>query len=228
MHTGAGEWIWRPLRAPRVVTMTTFSDTNIRGFGLVQRDRNFEHYQDIDLSYETRPTYFVEPHGEWGEGRIELLELATKDETADNIVAYWTPKNPPEAGKAFTYSYRIRSLLEASDLSPNGRVKNTWKTAARALGSSEAINIGERRFIIDFTGGDLDFYRRDPNMIEISATASQGKITRTILESNPHIGGIRAMIDVQVEPGQTTDIRAFLHTGPRALTETWIMPWTAE
>ncbi len=65
-------------------------------------------------------------------------------------------------------------------------------------------------------------------MIEISATTSQGKITRTILESNPHIEGIRAMIDVQVDPGQTTDIRAFLHAGSRALTETWIMPWAAE
>jgi glucans biosynthesis protein len=36
------------------------------------------------------------------------------------------------------------------------------------------------------------------------------------------------LIDVEVAPGQATDIRAFLHTGPRALTETWIMPWTAE
>jgi len=228
MHTGAGEWIWRPLRAPRIVTMTTFSDTNIKGFGLVQRDRNFDHYQDIELSYETRPTYFVEPHGDWGEGRIELLELATKDETADNIVAYWTPKVPPEPGKAFSYSYRIRSVLEASDLSPNGRVRNTWKTSPKALGSAETIGVGSRRFIVDFAGGDLGFYQHDPNMVEISATTSQGKILRTILEPNPRIDGFRAMIDVQVDPGQTTDVRAFLRVGSRALTETWIMPWTAE
>ena len=228
MHTGAGEWIWRPLRAPRIVTMTSFSDNNIRGFGLVQRDRNFEHYQDIDLSYETRPTYFVEPHGDWGEGRIELLELATKDETADNIVAYWTPQNPPEPGKPFSYSYRIRSLLDAPDLSPNGRVVATWKTNPKALGSPETVNVGERRFIIDFAGGDLGFYQNDPNLVEISATTSRGKILRTILEPNPHIDGFRALIDVQVDPGQTTDIRAFLRAGQRALTETWIMPWIAE
>ena len=228
MHTGGGEWIWRPLRAPRVVTMTTFADTSIKGFGLVQRDRDFNHYQDIELSYETRPTYFVEPHGDWGEGRIELLELATKDETADNIVTYWTPKAPPEPLKAFTYSYRIRSVLDAHDLSPNGRVKNTWRTSPKALGSNEKVDLGQRRFIIDFDGGDLAYFQQDPSLVEVSASTSQGKILRTILQPNPHINGFRAMIDVEVEPGQATDIRAFLRTGPHALTETWIMPWIAE
>jgi len=228
MHTGAGEWIWRPLRAPRVVTMTSFADTNIKGFGLVQRDRNFDHYQDIDLTYETRPTYFVEPHGDWGEGRIELLELATKDETADNIVTYWTPKAAPEPLVAFTYGYRIRSVLEARDLSPNGRVKNTWKSSPKALGSNEKVDLGQRRFIIDFDGGDLAYFQHDPSLVEVSASTSHGKILRTILQPNPHINGFRALVDVEVAPGQSTDIRAFLHTGPRALTETWIMPWTAE
>jgi glucans biosynthesis protein len=228
MHTGAGEWIWRPLRAPRVVTMTSFTAANIRGFGLVQRDRIFDHYQDIELSYETRPTYFVEPHGDWGDGRIELLELATKDETADNIVTYWTPKAPPEALKPFAYSYRIRSVLDAPDLSPNGRVKNTWKTAAKALGSAETVSVSSRRFIVDFEGGDLPYYQQDPNLVEVSASTSVGKILRTILQPNPHIDGFRAMIDVEVEPGQATDVRAFLHAGPHALTETWLMPWIAE
>ncbi len=228
MHTETGEWIWRPLRAPRVVTMSTFPEDHIKGFGLVQRDRNFDHYQDLDLNYETRPTYFVEPHGDWGEGRIELLELATKDETADNIVAYWTPKVPPEMGKPFNFSYRIRSVLEAPDLSPSGRVINTWHTSPKALGSAETVNVGERRFIVDFAGGDLGFYQHDPNLVEVSAATSQGKIMRTILEPNPHIDGFRAMIDVKVDPGQTTDVRAFLHTKARALTETWVAPWTAE
>ena len=177
MHTGAGEWDWRPLRAPRVVDHVDIRRAEHQGFGLVQRDRNFDHYQDLELDYETRPTYFVEPHGDWGEGRVELLELATKDETADNIVSYWTPKTPPEAGKAFTFSYRIRSLLEAPDLSPNGRVRNTWKTNPKALGSNEAVDVGSRRFIIDFSGGDLGFYQPNPSMVEISATTSQGKIT---------------------------------------------------
>ncbi|HUO53262.1 MAG TPA: glucan biosynthesis protein G [Rhodoblastus sp.] len=228
MHSGTGEWIWRPLRAPRVKVMTTFADNNIRGFGLVQRDRNFDHYQDIELMYETRPTYFVEPHGEWGEGRVELLELATKDETADNIVTYWTPNTPPPASKAFVYSYRIRSVLDAADLSPNGRVVNTWNASPKALGSNEAVDVGARRFIVDFAGGDLPYYALDPNMVEVAASATVGKVTRTILMPNPHINGFRALIDIEMPPGQSTDVRAYLHAGPKVLTETWLMPWIAE
>ncbi|MCW2272729.1 glucan biosynthesis protein G [Rhodoblastus acidophilus] len=228
MHTGVGEWIWRPLRAPRIGGMSTFEDKSIKGFGLVQRDRNFDRYQDIELSYETRPTYFVEPHGDWGEGRIELLELATKDETADNIVAYWTPQNRPEAGKPFYYSYRIRSLFEAPDLSPNGRLVNLWKTVPKALGSSEQVGVGSRRFILDFAGGDLGYYLTDPSQVEVSATASRAKVLRTFIAPNPHVQGFRAMIDVQTDPGVSAEIRAFLRAGPRALTETALIPWIAE
>ncbi len=103
MHTSSDEWIWRPLRAPRVKVMSTFPQANIKGFGLVQRDRNFDHYQDLELEYEIRPTYFVEPHEDWGDGRIELLELATKDETADNIVTYWTPSHAAAVRQAFRF-----------------------------------------------------------------------------------------------------------------------------
>ncbi len=228
MHSGSGEWIWRNLRAPRVGAMSTFDDKSIKGFGLVQRDRDFSHYQDLELAYEIRPTYFIEPHGDWGEGRIELLELATKDETADNIVAYWTPKTPPEANKIFTYAYRIRGLLDAPDLSPNGRVRNVWKTEPKALGSSEQVSVGSRRFIVDFAGGDLAYYLADPGQVEVAASSSAGKVLRTFIAPDPHIDGFRAMIDVQVDPGARVDIRANLHAGGRVLTETAMIPWLAE
>ncbi len=228
MHTSSDEWIWRPLRAPRVKVMSMFAQDNIKGFGLVQRDRDFRDYQDLELEYEIRPTYFVEPHEDWGDGRVELLELATKDETADNIVTYWTPAVSPPTGKPFSYSYRIRALLDAPDLSPAGRVVNTWKTWPKALGSNEAVDVGSRRFIVDFADGDLPFYAQDPNSVKITASASVGKVTRTILMPNPHIKGFRAFIDVQVEPGQSANVSAFLHAGPKKLTETWLEPWIAE
>ncbi len=228
MHERSGDWIWRPLRSAPIVTMSTFPQPSPLGYGLVQRDRHFDHYQDLDLNYQIRPTYFVQPHADWGDGRIELLELATKDETADNVVAYWTPTKPPPADKPFIYSYRIRALLEAPDLSPKGHAINTWWTAPKALGSSEQVSADERRYIVDFSGGDLGFYRNDPNMVKITASTDQGKILRTILVPNPHIDGFRAMIDVKFDRYQTTNMRAQLHAGKRVLTETWLMPWTAE
>ena len=91
MHTGAGEWIWRPLSNPAKPEVSVFLDVNPRGFGLLQRDRNFSDYEDLDLAYELRPSYWIEPHEGWGEGRVELVELPTSDETNDNVVVAWVP-----------------------------------------------------------------------------------------------------------------------------------------
>ena len=120
MHTGAGEWIWRPLSNPAAPAVSAFLDQNPRGFGLLQRDRNFSDYQDLELAYELRPSYWIEPHEGWGEGRVELLELPTSDETNDNIVAAWAPKDGLEAGKSLTYGYRITALTLDQSLTPAG------------------------------------------------------------------------------------------------------------
>ena len=79
------------------------SDKDIRGFGLMQRDRVFDHYEDIDLHYERRPSYWVEPFGAWGEGAVELTEAPAQNEATDNIVAAWRPKAPLETGQTLTY-----------------------------------------------------------------------------------------------------------------------------
>ncbi len=225
INSATGEWIWRPLRNPPSPAVSTFLDHEVHGFGLLQRDRNFDHYQDLDLAYELRPSYFIEPHGSWGDGEIELIELPTSDEASDNIVASFVPKNVPEAGR--NYAYRITSSLSFERLSPNGRVVGTYQTAAKALGSAEPIEPGSHRFIVDFAGGDLAFYAQDPRLVEVVPSTSQGKILRSWIVPNPHINGFRATIDLQLDPGQSTDLRAFLRTGTRALTETWTYPWRA-
>ena len=99
IHAGSGEWIWRPLSNPAQPALSAFLDKDVRGFGLLQRDRSFEHYQDLDLAYELRPSYWVEPREGWGEGRVGLVELPTSDESNDNVVAAWTPKETVDAGR---------------------------------------------------------------------------------------------------------------------------------
>lgn len=228
IHSGTGEWIWRPLRNPAHLEISTFLDRDIRGFGLLQRDRDFDHYQDLELGYEMRPSYWVEPKENWGEGHVELVELPTSDETNDNIVVSFVPKDPLEPGKPFSFGYKITAGLNLSRLSPGGRTINTYQTTARALGSPEPLTPGTRRFIVDFAGGDLAYYLSDPGLVEVVPTASQGKIVRSFIVPNPHTQGFRAAFDVELDSGQSTDLRAFLRTGTRALTETWIYPWRAE
>jgi glucans biosynthesis protein len=228
VHSGTGEWIWRPLRNPPKPEISSFFDHDIRGFGLLQRDRDFDHYQDLDLAYEMRPSYFVEPRESWGEGHIDLVELPTANESNDNIVASFAPKDSPEPNKPFNYGYRLTASLNLSRLSPNGRTLNTYQTTAAALGSTEPLPPGSRRFIIDFNGGDLAYFAADPQLIEVVPTTSQGKILRSFIVPNSHAKGFRAVVDVQLDPAQSTDLRAFLRTGTRALTETWTFPWRAE
>ena len=227
MHTGAGEWIWRPLSNPAAASVSAFLDTNPRGFGLLQRDRNFSDYQDLELAYELRPSYWIEPHEGWGEGRVELLELPTADETNDNIVVAWAPKDGLDAGKSLAYGYRITSLATDQSLTPGGRTVGTFRVAPRALGAPESPPPGATRFLIDFSGGDLSYYMSDASLVQTVATASAGRVLRTFLIPNTHIRGFRAGVDIAVDTGQSSDLRVFLRAGPKALTETWTFPWRA-
>lgn len=228
IHSGSGEWIWRPLRNPKQQAVSSFVERSIRGFGLMQRDRTFEHYQDLDLNYELRPSYWIEPQGDWGEGVVELIEMPTTDETNDNIVALWAPKTPLEPGKEFSFGYKLISMLDSGDLHPGGRVVNTYQAKPKALGSGEPVTEGSRRFIIDFAGGDLDYYLKQPEKIEIVPSIAYGRIDRAFIVPNRKTEGFRAFIDVVVEPGQLAEMRAFLRSGGKTLTETWSYPWRAE
>ncbi len=227
MHTGAGEWIWRPLSNPVAPSVSVFLDLNPRGFGLLQRDRNFGDYQDLELAYELRPSYWIEPHEGWREGQVDLVELPTSDETNDNIVATWSPKGGLEAGKSLTCGYRITALMMDQVLTPSGRTVGTFRVAPRALGAAEQPPPGATRFLIDFSGGDLSYYMSDPSLVETVATTSTGRVLRTFLTPNTHTRGFRAGVDVAVDPGQSGDVRVFLRSGAKALTETWTFPWRA-
>jgi glucans biosynthesis protein len=227
MQAGSGEWLWRPLRNPAQTATSVFLDKDIRSFGLMQRDRSYEHYQDIEVHYERRPSYWVEPSGAWGEGAVELTEIATQTETTDNIVAVWRPKAQLEQGQTLAYGYRLRALGNGHMLHSGGKVSATFQTLAKAPSSPEAEVPGSRRFLIDFSGGDLAYYLTAPDTVEIVASVSAGRVLRTFLSPNRDIKGFRAGIDVALEAGQSTDIRAFLRARTRTLTETWTMPWKA-
>jgi glucans biosynthesis protein len=228
IHSGTGEWIWRPLRNPRQQAVSSFVERNVRGFGLMQRDRVFEHYQDLDLTYELRPSYWIEPQGDWGEGAVELIEMPTTDETNDNIVALWAPKTPLEPGREFSFGYKLTAMMDSSDLHPGGRIINTYQAKPKALGSGEPVNAGARRFIVDFAGGDLDYHLRQPEKVEIVPSIAYGRIDRAFIVPNPKTNGFRAFIDIVVEPGQLAEMRAFLKSADKTLTETWSYPWRAE
>ena len=74
MWRGNGEWICRPLNNPQKLQFNAYTDNNPKGFGLLQLDRDFSHYQDIMGWYNKRPSLWVEPRNKWGKGTIGLME----------------------------------------------------------------------------------------------------------------------------------------------------------
>jgi glucans biosynthesis protein len=225
MHLVNGEWVWRPLKNPLVQEVQRFEAAEVKGFGLMQRDRRFQSYQDIELNYEQRPSYWVEPTGDWGDGVIELVELATKDETADNIVVAFVPRTPLEAGKDATFSYRLHALQDGLDLHPLAHAVNTFSAPAHALGSAEAKQGLARRLMIDFAGGDLDYYLQDPKLVQVDATAQSAAVQRRFVVPNPAIKGMRVMLDVAFERDKIGIVRASLRSDTKVLSETWTYAW---
>ena len=112
---GRGERLWRPLANPRTLRTSAFLDDSPKGFGLVQRKRQFGDYQDSEAQYDRRPSLWVEPSTEWGPGHVELVEIPSPREINDNIVAYWQPAMPIPAGQSAEFSYRLRFTDEPLD-----------------------------------------------------------------------------------------------------------------
>ncbi|MCX8012562.1 MAG: glucan biosynthesis protein, partial [Desulfobacterota bacterium] len=104
---GSGEWLWRPLKNPQAIINNWFYTINPKGFGLIQRDRDFDHYQDLEAHYEKRPSAWISPKGEWGEGWVVLLQIPSNKEFDDNINALWVPAKPLAPKQPFSFAYTM-------------------------------------------------------------------------------------------------------------------------
>lgn len=223
MWTGAGERIWRPLNNPPRVMGNAFVDNDIRGFGLLQRDRDFVHYLDDSVFYERRASVWVEPIAPFGEGELHLLEIPTDDEIHDNIAAYWCPKGPFKAGESRTYHYRLRWLDDIPFPASLAKATATWTGIGGRPGHKRPE--GVRKFVIDFQGKVLNDLGREDG-VEIVVTPSRGVLSNAYC--HPVVdqrGRWRALFDLEATGSDPVDIRLFLRRADRALTETWVFQY---
>ncbi len=217
----SGEWIWHPLDNPPRLSINAFGGDTPLGFGLLQRDTDFDHYQDLEARYEVRPSVWVVPEGDWGRGHLELVQLPTENEYNDNIVAYWVPERELAPGDELRYSYTLSWHSARAPRSALGLVE-----ATRAVKKPD----GEM-FLVDFSGGELGGLADPPPVPDVWVSRG-GRITAVQLIRNPVTGGWRLVLQVQWEPAGLLDnilpnqrpaveFRAFLKADGRAVTETW-------
>ncbi|HKB58541.1 MAG TPA: glucan biosynthesis protein D [Gallionellaceae bacterium] len=227
LWTGAGERIWRPLNDPPRLTVSAFEDKSPHGFGLLQRDRNFDHYQD-GVHYERRPDLWVEPLGDWGAGAVQLVEIPTDDEIHDNIVAMWVPAAPAKAGASLDLRYRLhwtadeRWITESNGPSPLAQCIATRLGRGGEPGQPPVPH--STKFVVEFLGGPLAAlpFGVIPQAV---VTASQGTVGPAVVEPVPDgiPGHWRARFDLDTRAVTgPVELRLYLKRDNAALSETWL------
>lgn len=210
----SGEQVFRQLRNPTTLQVSSFTSQAPKAFGLVQRSRRLSDFHDLEASYERRPSAWIEPTSEWGPGEVQLVEIPTDLETNDNIVAMWKPKEVIQPGKPWHTSYRIRWTKTPRVLPRLGRV-----TATRTGPSFD----GKRRlFIVEFVGAGSE-----TEGLTLDVGSSAGKVSNLVLQPNRLTKGIRASFELSPGDSTVAELRMRVLKNDRPVTETWLYRWTA-
>ncbi|MHB1678050.1 MAG: OpgD/OpgG family glucan biosynthesis protein [Sulfuriferula sp.] len=221
LWTGANEHIWRPLLDPQGINVSIFSDSNPRGFGLMQRERHFDRYLDA-VHYERRPSLWIEPLEDWGDGSVQLVELHTEEELYDNVVAMWVPRKKATAGSSYRLRYRLHWMTEEPFKTQLARCV---ATRIGRGGEPAKRSPGVHKFEVEFRGGALDQLPMG-TVPEAVVTVTRGTITSVATEVVPNGGPAhwRTLFDLGgLENGtDPAEIRLFLRSGDQTLTETWL------
>jgi len=217
LNSSTGEWIWRPANNPRRLNVSSFALDDAQGFGLLQRDRDYEHYQDLETQMQKRPSVMIVPRGKWGEGRAELVEIPTKDDHHDNLVAFWTPGVPPDTGQTAAYAYTMYWYSDDPSRPPGGRVMATRRDGGTFKDA--------QRFVIDFEGKKLAELP-DTTVLRGVVTVGDGsgkdgELLEAQVQKNPETLGWRLTFQVRQNTNNPLELRAFLQSGDETLTETW-------
>ncbi len=217
----SAEWTWRPLANPTALRVSSFMDQNVIGFGLLQRERSFESYLDLESHFERRPGIWIEPQGgPWQNGATYLVEIPVKEEIHDNIVSFWSPPGTAKAGTKLTYTYRLRTVDSAVVPDHLARVVRSTSGWAAVPGAENPPSHKVRRFVVGFQGGGL---RGLDGSFPVNAdlTASTGSVKDLVIQKEPAEGTWRASFQIVPDGDKPSDIRLFLTLNGQRLSETW-------
>lgn len=217
IESGTGEWLWRPLVNPKRLLITSFSMSNPQGFGLMQRDRDFDNYQDLKARYDLRPSAWIEPRGSWGSGRVELVEIPSPDETNGNIVAFWVPDDVPKLQQPLDIAYRISWQMQHETYPPASWVTQT--RIGKKASSTEQPGIG---FVVDFNGPALKKLAADAKVDGVVSIDGNGEILERRVIHNDADGGWRLILRLhRMDDSKPVELRAYLRNDHNTISETW-------
>ncbi|PPQ35521.1 glucans biosynthesis protein [Rhodoblastus acidophilus] len=218
MYTGAGEWVWRPVANRSKLQISELVDQNPRGFGFLQRQRSFNAFNDDVQHWERRPSLWIEPIGDWGPGSVELLEIPSDSEPAQNIIAFWRCKKGLAKGQTAEFAYR-QFWCWTPPTSPPLAV------AIGARGGRGGA-AKQRRFQVDF---EADFLGDAAKAADIKANlnTSPGRIASVRLFPAPEQKRLRVLFDLDPNGETACELRLTLESQGAPVSETWLYRWTS-
>jgi glucans biosynthesis protein len=246
MNTGKGDWLWRPLEQTTFRQVYNFADTNPKGFGLLQRDRDFQHYQDLDMNYNLRPSAWVTPHGNWGAGVVQLIQLVTNNTNTDNVALYWHPNQAPKAGDRLDLSYTIDYYMNDANRPPLAYAVQTLINDPAPPPSPPPVAVGPPappppppktppppsptipvQFLVDFAGDGIEDIPADHKPdIDLICPPALGTVRESRVEKNGYDNSWRVTFTiVPAKVNVPVELLCTLRSGGRPLTETWTYTW---
>ncbi len=218
MERSNGEWVWHALSWSQQKQHSVFSDPKMKGYGLMQRDREFSHYQDLEAKYHERPSVWVQPISGFDEGAVHLIQLPTKDEFFDNVIAFWSPEKPPQPLEPVRLEYLLRWFGDSDDVPPLGRAIST-----RVDDQDKPYY---RHFYVEFAGGPLQALKPGEPP-EVDATSVTGaNISDLRIEWNDFNSAWRVSFYASTPDNQKpNEFTCRLKWQGEAVTETWSYTW---
>ena len=168
--------------------------------------------------------------GDWGDGRVELVELPTHGRDQRQYRGLLGAERPPSRS-ASRITYRLHASPRASTssrLSPGGRVQQDLPDP----GPRARL---ERGGVAGLAPLHHRFLGRRPRLLRHRSRRSCRWCRPRPTAASPAPSWCPTRISTASAPPSTwncrraraTDLRAFLKSGNRALTETWTFPWKA-
>ena len=222
IQTSGGEWLWRPLLNPRRLLITSFALNDPIGFGLMQRDRAFRSYEDLDARFDLRPSAWVVPKGRWGAGRVELVQIPSPDATNDNIVAYWVPNAQPQPRKPFDLEYELLWGQRDNLPSPPLQVAQTRRLLPPPAERKEKSP--ERTIVlsVDFEPAADARLPPDAKPTWVVSSNDNGEILERTLRRHDATLGWRVTLRIrQLDEKRPVELRGQLNADGVALSEVW-------
>jgi glucans biosynthesis protein len=219
MQLESGERVWRPLDNGPIMRHQIFPANNVRGFGLLQRDRKFDDYQDMFHSYENAPSVMVVPKDNWGEGQVHLVELSTQYEGLDNIVAFWNPASKPAPMQPYRFGYTLYWTRETDMTLSTNQVLSTRV-------GLDPRDQRQRQFVVDF---DLPLLKEEEEKPKaLTGCSSNGAISLVQVFRNTNDNTWRVFLDMMPKStnSEPVDLSCTLKRSDGVTSETWNYRWS--